>query len=208
MLRVLLIDCKDSFVYNLVQILRESTLCTFDIVSVECIPFEDLSKYDSLLLSPGPAKPEDFPELNRCIQQCKKTHTILGVCLGHQALAMHFGATLTQMTNILHGHKSQLIINKRDNIFRDIRDGSAIARYHSWVIKEDTLPKTLEVLARTTEEEGGHIMAIRHKILPIWGLQFHPESMITENGKQYLLNFLQTSIEYKKQNRICTSRIL
>ncbi len=198
MLRVLVVDCKDSFVYNLVQILRESGLCSFDVVSVEGIPFERLSEYDSLLLSPGPAKPEDFPELNRCLEQCQETHTILGICLGHQAIAQYFGARLMQMSHILHGHRSELVISKEDEILEGIEEHSAIARYHSWTIEEETLPNSLEVLARTTEKEGSHIMAMRHKVLPIWGLQFHPESMITENGKQYLLNFLQLSTQYKK----------
>ncbi len=200
MLKVLVVDCQDSFVYNLVQILRESKLCTFEIVSVDKLDFDKLSEYDSLLLSPGPARPEDFPNLIRCIDECKATHTILGICLGHQALAMYFGSTLQQMNNILHGHKSKLCIEKQDDLLTNIKEHSAIARYHSWVVAEDSLAKDLEVLARTSQEEGSHIMAIRHRKRPIWGLQFHPESMITENGKQYLHNFLQTSIKLKDKN--------
>ncbi len=200
MLKVLVIDCQDSFVYNLVQILRESRLCTFDIVSVEAIPFDRLSEYDSLLLSPGPQQPKAYPELERCIAQCKDTHSILGVCLGHQAIAEYFGAELKQMTDILHGHQSRLLIEREDSLFKGVKQYSVIGRYHSWCIDEARLLKDLIILGRTTEEEGSYIMAIKHKALPIWGLQFHPESMMTERGAQYLLNFLQSSIEHKNKN--------
>ncbi len=208
MLKVLVIDCQDSFVYNLVQILRESELSSFDIVSVFDLSFEQVQSYDSLILSPGPAKPKDFPKLNQVIEQCKETHTIFGICLGHQAIAQHFGAKLVQMTEILHGHSSELVIEKEDVLFEGLSNRTAIGRYHSWVIEENSLPKDLEVLARTSPEEGAYIMALRHKALPIWGVQFHPESMITENGREYVLNFLRASIEHIKNKEKCTSQTL
>ncbi len=179
--------------------MRESELCSFDVVSVLDIDFEQLDTYDSLILSPGPARPEDFPQLDRVLEQCKATHHILGVCLGHQAIALHFGASLVQMQDILHGHASELVLEKDDLIFEGVEPKSIIGRYHSWLVEESSLPNDLEGLARTTKDEGAYIMALRHKALPIWGLQFHPESMITQNGRQYVLNFLKASIKNKNK---------
>ncbi len=208
MLKVLVIDCQDSFVYNLVQILRESELCSFDIVSVFDLELAQVQGYDSLILSPGPAKPEDFPKLNQVIEQCKDSHSILGVCLGHQAIAQHFGAKLVQMREILHGHSSKLVIEQEDILFESIENHSIIGRYHSWVIEKSSLPKSLQILAQTSQEEGAYIMALRHKTLLIWGVQFHPESMITQNGQQYVLNFLRASIEQIKNKEKCISQTL
>ena len=113
---------------------------------------------------------------------------MLGVCLGHQALASYCGAELVQLRAPLHGHTDQLIIDHHDALLRDIPTGSHIGRYHSWVVQPDSLPDTLQVTAHA--QSDGTIMALRHRDLPLWGVQFHPESYISDHGRSYLHNFI------------------
>lgn len=199
MLRMLVIDCHDSFVYNLVQLLREQTLAEFDICSVDAVPLDKLHLYDALLLSPGPGTPDELPLLMQAIAQCERTHAMLGICLGHQALTLHFSGSLRQIVHPRHGHLSQLK-HTGDPIFHGLEQGTAVGRYHSWVTSEQALPEVLEIIATCTEERT-EIMAIRHKDLPIYGLQFHPESMITEEGWRYIHNFL--TIAQAHQTKDC-----
>lgn len=208
MLRLLVIDCKDSFVYNLVQLLREQKLYTFDICSVDAVPTDQLHLYDALLLSPGPGVPNELPLLMQAINLCEHTHAILGVCLGHQALALHYGASLKQIQSPKHGHPSQLRYNT-DPIFDRLPPSATIGRYHSWVIDKATIPATLEVIGSCTEDGETEIMAIRHKSRPIYGIQFHPESIITTDGWRYIHNFLHIAHQhYQSSIRKCTSEIL
>ena len=113
---------------------------------------------------------------------------MLGVCLGHQALASYCGAELAQLRAPLHGHTDQLIIDHHDTLLRDIPTGSRIGRYHSWVVQPDSFPDTLQVTAHA--QSDGTIMALRHRSLPLWGVQFHPESYISDHGRRYLHNFI------------------
>lgn len=189
MVRLLVIDCFDSFVYNLVQILREWRGCTFCVCRADAIPLDALAHYDALLLSPGPGVPGDLPLLGQTLELCAATHHILGVCLGHQAIALHFGARLRQLSKPLHGHTDQLV-HTEGSILRGLPQGASIGRYHSWVVDECSLPPCLQVLGRASSSPE-EIMALRHRDLPIYGLQFHPESMMTHRGERYIHNFLE-----------------
>lgn len=188
MVRVLVIDCFDSFVYNLVQILRELEGCTYDIVPADAVPLGELEAYDALLLSPGPGIPQELPLLMQTLQLSEATHHILGICLGHQAIALHFGAKLRQLERPLHGHIDELR-HRGEGLLSGLSDGTAIGRYHSWVVDEETLPPSLEVLG-VSAHSPREIMVLRHRTRPIYGVQFHPESLMTEAGQLYLRNFL------------------
>lgn len=195
MVRLLVVDCFDSFVYNLVQILRESGVCTYDIVPADAIPLDRLGAYDALLLSPGPGVPCELPLLMEALRLAERTHHILGICLGHQAIGLHFGAKLRQIERPLHGHIDRLE-HQGKGWLRDLPPRSEIGRYHSWVLDERTLPPCLEVLG-VSAQSPDEIMAIAHSTLPIYGVQFHPESLMTERGTYYLHSFL---------DEVCRSR--
>ncbi|MEG1580447.1 MAG: aminodeoxychorismate/anthranilate synthase component II [Bacteroidaceae bacterium] len=186
MKEILLVDNNDSFVYNLVEYLRP--LGHVEVVLSNDLQRDTADAYHTIILSPGAALPNDYPQMMQLIAQCERTHPILGVCLGCQAIASHFGAHIVQMKHPQHGHCSSLNIVKEDAFFNGIPNNTSIGRYHSWVIDPSNVPDTLQVLA--TDEEG-HIMAIKHKTLPLYGLQFHPESIMTEYGRMMLTHFLQ-----------------
>ena len=188
-MNILIIDNHDSFVYNLVQILRETGLCNFDIVQNHEIDFSALNRYDKLLLSPGPGIPSEAGQLLELIERCKTTHSILGVCLGHQAIAESFGAQLRQLPFPKHGHESRLILTEnKDSLYKGLQTPITVGRYHSWVINPETIPHTLKISAY---DEDGNIMSFYHQTLPIHGVQYHPESIITPWGKQILLNWIR-----------------
>ena len=188
MKNILVIDNYDSFVYNLVQLLKENGKCRFDIVRNDRIDFTRLSRYDGLLLSPGPGIPAEAGDLLRVVNQCKTTHSILGICLGHQAIAESFGAKLERLPFPKHGHESPLIIqDTEDPIYRNLPSQAVIGRYHSWTVTPSTLPPPLKVSAI---DEEGHIMSFYHPFLPIHGLQFHPESIITNIGSLLINNWI------------------
>lgn len=196
MKRVLVVDCNDSFVYNLVQLLRESGLCRFDVVNVRKIPFDKLNGYSHILLSPGPGLPSDLPNLVTLLQTASESHSILGVCLGMQAIGEFFDCRLQQLPEPKHGHKSELhLTNKADRLFFGINQKIVVGRYHSWIIDKDSVPPDLAV---TAFDEEGNIMAFRHRRYPVWDVQFHPESIITSHGKQMIENWIGVSGQVNK----------
>lgn len=190
MIKILLVDNNDSFVYNLVEILRLQ--CSVDVVLTGDL-YEGIEKdYQKILLSPGAALPGNYPQMMQLISRCAKTHSILGVCLGCQAIGENFGASIIQLEFPKHGHCSRLKLLKKDEILFDgIPDNSHIGRYHSWVINPYLFPDTLEVLAI---DEDDNIMAIKHRDLSIYGVQFHPESIISEYGRIMLENWILKEI--------------
>jgi len=186
--RILVIDNHDSFVYNLVQILRENKNCPFDIVYNDRIDFSALDRYDKLLLSPGPGIPSEAGDLLPLIDRCKETHSILGVCLGHQAIAEYFGAQLQQLPHPKHGHESLLnIVDPGDILYRDLTHPVQVGRYHSWTVNPNTLPENLKISAL---DEEGNIMSFHHATLPLHGVQYHPESIITRQGRKIINNWI------------------
>lgn len=188
-MKILVLDNYDSFTYNLVYIVRQLGYgAQMDVFRNDKISLEDVELYDKIILSPGPGVPEDAGIMPALLKRYAATKSILGVCLGHQAIGEAFGSDLTNLSEVLHGVASPVSV-KEDLLFRGVPDTFSIGRYHSWVINESTLSPDLEVIARTSD---GQIMAVRHKEFNVRGVQFHPESILTENGVQIIKNWLES----------------
>ena len=188
---ILLIDNYDSFVYNLYQFLAVEDPDVRLVRNDRITPEEALSmEPDAIVISPGPGKPSDAGVCVELIRQLKGRIPILGVCLGHQAIGEAFGATVTYASRLMHGKTSLLTDVADDIIFKGIKKPAQVARYHSLSVQESTLPEELEVTARS---DDGEIMAMRHREYPIYGLQFHPESVMTPEGSAMIRNFLEAA---------------
>ena len=185
---ILLIDNYDSFSYNLYQLIgsvnSDIKVIRNDELSVEEI---EALKPEYIILSPGPKRPRDAGVCVEVAKRLGKTSKILGVCLGHQSICEAFGATVSYAKELMHGKQSVAAIDNTEEIFRNLPGEITVARYHSLAALPETMPDCLKVIAKT---EDGEIMAVRHRELPIWGLQFHPESIMTPQGKTILENFL------------------
>ena len=188
---ILLIDNYDSFVYNLYQSISVEDLDVRLVRNDRITPEEVLDmKPDAIVISPGPGKPSDAGVCIELIRQLKGRIPILGVCLGHQAIGEAFGATVTHASRLMHGKTSLLTDVADDIIFKGIKKPVQVARYHSLSVQESTLPEELEVTARS---DDGELMAMRHREYPIYGLQFHPESVMTPDGSAMIRNFLEAA---------------
>ncbi len=184
----LVIDNYDSFTYNLVQYLGELN-APLEVRRNDEITLEQARALnpDRILVSPGPCSPKESGLSNEIIRTFSQEIPVFGVCLGHQCIGHTFGAEVVVNYRMMHGKTSPIRHNGKD-LFEGMPNPFPATRYHSLVIKRDTLPDCLEVTAETDE---GEIMGVRHKNLPIWGVQFHPESILTQNGRQILQNFLK-----------------
>ncbi|WP_128896574.1 anthranilate synthase component II [Longirhabdus pacifica] len=185
---ILVIDNYDSFTYNLVQYIGEIgeqiNVVRNDEVTLKQI--EEMNP-DKIIISPGPKTPDEAGISLDVIDHFKKNKPILGVCLGHQAIAQAFGANVVRAEQIVHGKMAE-VLHDGKTIFSNLENPLKATRYHSLIVEKETLPETLEISAQT---EAGEIMAIRHRDYPLEGVQFHPESILTEQGKQLLKNFIQ-----------------
>lgn len=188
---IVLIDNYDSFSYNLYQLLgqfdRRITVIRNDEMTVEAIEAMNPSH---LVLSPGPGRPDEAGICEEAVRHFAGKVPILGVCLGHQAICEAFGGEITYAGQLMHGKQSVAHICGSSPLFRDVPPAIDVGRYHSLAAKRETLPEALEVLAETEEKE---IMAVGHRKYPIYGLQFHPESILTPEGPILIRNFLQLS---------------
>ena len=188
---ILLIDNYDSFVHNLYQFLSVEDPDVRLVRNDRITPQEALAmEPDAIVISPGPGRPSDAGVCIGLIRQLKGRIPILGVCLGHQAIGEAFGATVTHASRLMHGKTSLLTDVADDIIFKGIKKPVQVARYHSLSVQESTLPQELEVTARS---DDGEIMAMRHREYPIYGLQFHPESVMTPEGSAMIRNFLEAA---------------
>ncbi len=185
---ILVIDNYDSFVYNLVQYLGELGEKT-EVYRNDKISLLEIEKRDpeAIVISPGPGRPENAGMSNQIVEHFASRIPILGVCLGHQCIAQVFGAKIIRARNLMHG-KTSLVYHYGKDIYQGIENPFLATRYHSLIIKNDTLPDCLIKTAWTDKEE---IMGIRHREYPVLGMQFHPESILTEVGKKLLKNFLK-----------------
>jgi anthranilate synthase component 2 len=182
-------DCRDSFTHNLAQLARR-ILCekgTLDVVGCDRLDVEAAGSYDRILLSPGPGVPSETPGLMGLIAAHSHRVPMLGVCLGHQALAEHFGGRLVNLRRVFHGIASEISILKAVGPLSGLPGSIVGGRYHSWVVEPDSIPSVLEVTAVDGE---GRIMAFSHREQDIHGVQFHPESILTPEGPGMLRNFL------------------
>ncbi len=185
---LLVIDNYDSFTFNLVQYFGELGVEQRVYRNDEITPAEALAlNPDRVLLSPGPCSPKEAGVTLDMIKAFAGVKPILGVCLGHQSIGHYFGGNVIRASRLMHG-KTSPILHKDTDVFRGLPQGFAATRYHSLLIERSTFPQDLEITAETAE---GEVMGLRHKSLPIWGVQFHPESIATDGGMQILKNFLE-----------------
>jgi anthranilate synthase/aminodeoxychorismate synthase-like glutamine amidotransferase len=185
---ILMIDNYDSFTYNLVQYLGELGQAV-KVYRNDALTLNDIRKLNPqrIVISPGPGRPEDAGISCAVIKEFCGKIPILGVCLGHQAIGYCFGANIVQAKRLMHGKTSKIYHNKKD-IFKNIPNPFLATRYHSLLVEKKSLPACLEITAQTEESE---IMGLKHQEFPLWGVQFHPESILTKSGKAILDNFIK-----------------
>ena len=186
---ILLIDNYDSFSYNLYQLIGELTP-DIKVIRNNEMTIEEIENLnpDCIVISPGPGRPEDAGICEKAIKYFAGKKPVLGICLGHQAICEVFGAKITYAKEIMHGKTSEVLIDKNCPIFSGLNDKVKVARYHSLAAEPETIPDSLIVTAKTAD---GEIMAVKHRDYNVYGLQFHPESILTPDGKIMIKNFLQ-----------------
>ena len=189
LIRILLIDNYDSFAYNLYQLIG-SINANIKVIRNDEMTVEEIDQLhpSCIIISPGPGKPSEAGVIEEVVQKCYTKYPILGVCLGHQAIVEAFGGTVSYAQSVMHGQSSTIKVDTTNPIFKGIEEKTAVARYHSLAAKKDNLPECLKIIG---ESNDGEIMAISHKNYPIYGLQFHPESILTKEGKKIVENFLK-----------------
>jgi anthranilate synthase component 2 len=186
-MNILVIDNYDSFTYNLVHLLNQLGLDA-TVWRNDKFKLEGVEQFDKILLSPGPGIPSEAGLLLAVIEKYAATKSILGVCLGQQAIAEVFGGELYNLEKPVHGTATQInILDSNEVLFKDLPHRFAVGRYHSWAVKSESLPKELII---TAEDEKGVMMSLRHQTLDVRGVQFHPESVLTEYGKEMIKNWL------------------
>jgi anthranilate synthase component 2 len=187
-MKIMVLDNYDSFTYNLVHILNNLNRGRVDVYRNNEVTIETIEKYDKIVVSPGPGVPDQAGITKRMIAQMASKKSILGVCLGCQAIAEVFGGRLINLDRVYHGVATEIFVSDpEENIFRGINSVFTAGRYHSWAVDENNLPEGLRITAR---DEKGMIMALSHVTHDIKGVQFHPESVLTDCGKQILHNWL------------------
>jgi anthranilate synthase component II len=197
-MKVLVFDNYDSFTYNLVHLVHKVADVTVDVFRNDEIPLEKVKEYDKIILSPGPGIPSEAGMLLQLVKEYAATKSILGVCLGHQAIGEAFGGQLVNLKNVFHGVATPVTIAGKDintevepsskRLFKGLPSVFPVGRYHSWVISEKDFPSDLSITAR---DENGYIMALEHRNYDVQGVQFHPESVLTPAGETILKNWFR-----------------
>ncbi len=190
---ILVFDNYDSFTYNLVHLVEKITHTKVEVYLNDQITLEKVKEYDKIILSPGPGIPEEAGMLLSLIKEYAATKSILGVCLGHQAIGEAFGGKLVNLSTVYHGVATEIEVislksEVRSRLFEGLPDRFEVGRYHSWIVSDEGFPDELEVTAR---DENGYIMAMQHKRYDVQGVQFHPESVLTPLGEAILKNWLE-----------------
>jgi len=192
-MRILVFDNYDSFTYNLVHLVEKITHIKVDVYRNDQIAMEKVKDYDKIILSPGPGIPEEAGLLLPLIKEYASTKSILGVCLGHQAVGQAFGGKLINLSTVYHGVATGIGVGSQESgvlspLFAGLPDRIEVGRYHSWIVSDENFPDELEVTAR---DENNYIMALQHKKYDVQGVQFHPESVLTPMGEDILRNWLK-----------------
>lgn len=190
MKKIAIIDNYDSFTYNLVHLVKELG-ARVSVFRNDCFSPRELESFDGILLSPGPGIPSEAGLLLPVIRTYAGRKPILGICLGEQAIGEVYGGTLVNLEEVFHGVQTPCRIVREDSLFQGLPGEIPVGRYHSWVVDRESLPEELEVLALSPE---GHIMALRHRSMNVRGLQFHPESVLTPQGRTIIDNWLNKII--------------
>ena len=188
-MKILVFDNYDSFTYNLVHLVEKILHQKVEVHRNDQIPLEKVKDYDKIILSPGPGIPEEAGLLLPLIKEYAATKSILGVCLGHQAIGEAFGGKLINLSTVYHGVATPVKILKHQSLFEGLPNEFEVGRYHSWVISEEGFPKELEITAR---DANNYIMALQHTKYDVQGVQFHPESVLTPRGEDILRNWLKS----------------
>jgi anthranilate synthase component II len=187
--KILVIDNYDSFTYNLVHYIEQLTDEPVDVFRNDQIDLKDIEAYNRILLSPGPGIPVEAGICLDMIRRYGQVKNILGVCLGHQAIGEAFGGTLTNLDKVYHGVATPITITlKEDPLFQDIPERIEVGRYHSWVVTKNDIPDCFEI---NSLDDGGIVMGITHKEYNVRGVQFHPESVLTQHGLKMIENWLK-----------------
>ena len=196
LMKILVFDNYDSFTYNLVHLVEKIMHEKPDVFRNDEIPLEKVGEYDKIILSPGPGIPEEAGLLLPLINEYAPVKSILGVCLGHQAIGEAFGGKLENLSKVYHGVATPVrLLNRQESsfagpgpdLFRGLPETFEVGRYHSWIIRKNDFPDSLEI---TSEDENGWIMSLRHKTYDVQGVQFHPESVLTPQGERIIRNWL------------------
>ena len=193
-MKILVFDNYDSFTYNLVHLIEKITHVKVEVHRNDQIPLEKVKEYDKIILSPGPGIPEEAGLLLPLIKEYALSKSILGVCLGHQAIGQAFGGTLVNLSAVYHGVATPVKVKTEKSkvksfLFEGLDEVIEVGRYHSWVVSKENFPSELEI---TAEDESGMIMALQHKTYDIQGVQFHPESVLTPLGESIMHNWLKS----------------
>ena len=186
-MKILVFDNYDSFTYNLVHYIEKVSDAKVDVFRNDKITLPEIKKYDKILLSPGPGIPNEAGILLEVIKEFAPTKSILGVCLGQQAIGEVYGSKLINLDSVYHGVATVMEVVKEDVMFKGIPRKFKGGRYHSWVVDEKNFPKELEI---TVKDENGYVMGLRHKKYNVRGVQFHPESILTEHGLKMISNWV------------------
>ena len=191
-MKILIFDNYDSFTYNLVHVVEKIIHGKVDVYRNDKIALEKINGYDKIILSPGPGLPVESGLLLPLIQEYAASKSILGVCLGHQAIAETFGGSLVNLSTVYHGVATKIKVEARkreaaNDVFNELPDELEVGRYHSWIVDKANFPGDLEI---TAQGENGYIMALRHKTYDVQGVQFHPESVLTPTGEKMMRNWL------------------
>jgi len=187
MKKLLIVDNYDSFTYNLYHLVKEIGGYEIEVHRNDKIELKEVERFDKIILSPGPGIPEEAGLLLPIIRQYASTKSMLGVCLGHQAIGEAFGGKLENLSVVYHGIQTPIDIIGEDPLFDHMGNQFLVGRYHSWVISRNDFPSDLEI---TAESKEAQIMAIKHKTYDVHGIQFHPESILTPQGRTIIENFL------------------
>jgi anthranilate synthase component 2 len=191
-MKVLVFDNYDSFTFNLVHLVKQLTSDEVTVVRNDQMPLGEVDAFDKIILSPGPGIPEEAGLLLPLIKQYAATKSILGVCLGHQAIGQAFGAKLKNLPAVFHGVATPIqllpVSNRKNDWYTGLAQPIEVGRYHSWVVSDENLPNCIEVTARDAQD---YIMALRHRELDVQGVQFHPESILTPQGLAMMRNWLE-----------------
>lgn len=191
-MKILVFDNYDSFTYNLVHLVEKIIHTKVEVYRNDKISLEEVNAYDKIILSPGPGIPAEAGLLLPLIKQYAATKSILGVCLGHQAIGEAFGGKLINLSTVFHGVSTPIRLSKASGknapLFEGIAETPEVGRYHSWIVSDENFPDELEVTAR---DENDYIMALQHKTYDLQGVQFHPESVLTPDGEKIMRNWLK-----------------
>lgn len=188
-MKLLVLDNYDSFTYNLVHLIEKVSDVSFDVIRNDKISLSQINSYDKILLSPGPGLPKNAGIMPHLLNQYGTSKNILGVCLGLQAIGENYGATLKNLNKVVHGIATPIQIINQDILFKNCPDNFMVGRYHSWVIDSNSIPKDLIITAIDTD---GNIMALKHKTHQVRGVQFHPESILSQYGETIIKNWIES----------------